>query len=167
MEHPSSAAVATELGSLHAVMPSVRCLRSCLPGLEGEMSKSVHSHHVLPILLALAGVFSFGTPCFAQSTVAPTPTVARPAQGATEDTIRLTDAERNTILGNNTVESAATARGEQGMSLSGGRGIHGEMGVMLGSNGARGVYGIAEVPLGDNAGAVVSFESSRFGRVRR
>ncbi|WP_260596557.1 hypothetical protein [Sphingomonas endolithica] len=131
------------------------------------MPKSAHSHHVLPILLALVGVFSFGTPCFAQSTASPTPMVARPAPGATEDTIRLTDAERNTILGNNTVESAATARGEQGMSLSGGRAIHGEMGVMLGANGARGVYGIAEVPLGDNAGAVVSFESSRFGRVRR
>jgi hypothetical protein len=131
------------------------------------MPKSAHSHHVLPILLALAGVFSFATPCLAQSTVSPTPTVVRPAPGATEDTIRLADAERNTILGNNTVESAALARGEQGMSLSGGRGIHGEMGVMLGSNGARGVYGIAEVPRGDNAGAVVSFESSRFGRVRR
>ena len=131
------------------------------------MLKSAHSHHVLPILLAIASMFSFSISCVAQSTESGTPMSVRPAPGASEDTIRLTDAERNTILGNNTVESAATARGEQGMSLSGGRGIHGEMGVMLGSNGARGVYGIAEVPLGDNAGAVVSFKSSRFGRVRR
>ncbi|WP_260596641.1 hypothetical protein [Sphingomonas endolithica] len=104
---------------------------------------------------------------FAHAEKSRTPTLSRPAPGATEDTIRLTNAERNTILGNNTVESAATAGGEQGVSLSRGRAIHGEMGVMLGSNGARGVYGIAEVPLGDNAGAVVSFESSRFSRVRR
>jgi hypothetical protein len=34
---------------------------------------------------------------------------------------------------------------------------------MIGSHGTRGIYGTAEIPLGDNAGAVVSFENSRFG----
>ena len=43
------------------------------------------------------------------------------------------------------------------------RGIHGEMGVMVGTNGARALYGTALIPLGDNAGARISFETSRFG----
>jgi hypothetical protein len=34
---------------------------------------------------------------------------------------------------------------------------------MVGSHGTRGIYGTAAVPLGDNAGAVVSFENSRYG----
>jgi hypothetical protein len=37
---------------------------------------------------------------------------------------------------------------------------------MIGTHGTRGAYGTAAIPLGDNAGAVVSFESSRYG-VRR
>jgi hypothetical protein len=41
------------------------------------------------------------------------------------------------------------------------------VGVMIGSHGTRGVYGAADIPLGDNAGASVSFESSRFGYRRR
>ena len=76
--------------------------------------------------------------------------------------VRLTDAQRSAILDNNTVESAAAARGE--LTGSGaGRGIHGEVSAMIGSHGTRGIAGVAEIPLGDNAGAVVSFESSRYG----
>lgn len=77
--------------------------------------------------------------------------------------MRLTDEQRDAILDANTEARAAAARGELTGSESPGRGIHGEMGVMIGSNGTRGVYGTAEIPLGDNAGAIVSFESSRFG----
>lgn len=44
------------------------------------------------------------------------------------------------------------------------RQIHGEIGAMVGTGGARGVYGTAAVPLGDNAGAILSFEKSRYGR---
>jgi hypothetical protein len=43
-------------------------------------------------------------------------------------------------------------------------GVHGEIGMMIGTNGARGVFGTAAIPLGQNAGAVVSVEDSRFGR---
>jgi len=81
----------------------------------------------------------------------------------TGDTISLTDEQRMKILDGNTVESAAAARGELPGSAVAGRGIHGEVGVMIGSHGTRGVYGTADIPLGDNAGATVSFESSRFG----
>ena len=84
-----------------------------------------------------------------------------PAQ--TGDTIRLTDAQRMEILDHNTVESAAAARGELPASESTGRGIHGEVGVMIGSHGTRGAYGTADIPLGDHASATVSVESSRFG----
>jgi hypothetical protein len=67
------------------------------------------------------------------------------------------------ILDNNTEERAAAARGELPGARGIGRGIHGEVGVMIGSNGTRGAYGTADIPLGDNAGATVSFETSRYG----
>ena len=82
------------------------------------------------------------------------------------DTIRLSDAERDAILTSNTVESAAIARGERDESGKAALGIHGEVGVAVGSNGLRSAYGVAAIPLGDNAGAVVSFESTQFGGYR-
>jgi len=101
------------------------------------------------------------TPAATQST--PASTEATPA--STGDIRRLTDEERWAILNSNTEEKAAAARGElPGSSLA--PGIHGEVGVMIGSHGTRSVYGTAAIPLGDNAGAVVSFESSRFGYPR-
>lgn len=87
----------------------------------------------------------------------------QPISSPADDTIRLTDKQRMEILDHNTVESAAAARGELPESRSVGRGIHGEVGVMIGSHGTHGVYGTADIPLGDNAGATVSFESSRIG----
>lgn len=120
-----------------------------------------------PILLVMAGVFGLSTTCLAQSAELPAPTVVQPVAPATDDTIRLTDEERNEILFSNTSERAAQVRGEQVDMPNGGRGIHGEVGVMIGTGGSRGAYGVAEIPLGDNAGAVVSFESSRFGGTRR
>lgn len=123
-----------------------------------------------PIALALlAGASCWSTASFAQSTPAPPPpptTTTQPAPSTTTDTIRLTDKERMEILDKNTEDSAAAARGELTGSGSAGRGIHGEVGAMIGSHGTRGAYGTAEIPLGDNAGATVSFESSRFGYPR-
>lgn len=89
-------------------------------------------------------------------------TAPAPAAGDA-DTVRLTDEQRNAILDRNTVDSAAAARGELTQSQRMDRGIHGEVGMVIGSYGTRGIYGTAAIPLGDNAGAVVSFESSRFG----
>jgi hypothetical protein len=46
------------------------------------------------------------------------------------------------------------------------RGVHGEVGAFIGTGGARGVFGTAAIPIGDTGGALISFESSRFGRLR-
>jgi hypothetical protein len=46
------------------------------------------------------------------------------------------------------------------------RQVHGEVGAFVGTGGARGVFGTAAIPLGDTSGALISFESSRFGRLR-
>ena len=129
-----------------------------------------------PIALVLgAGACCWSTASFAQSTPAPAatqpaptttqpePTTAQPEPSTSTDTVRLTDKERMEILDNITEDSAAAARGELTGPGSAGRGIHGEVGAMIGSHGTRGVYGTADIPLGDNAGATVSFESSRFG----
>jgi len=118
----------------------------------------------LPIALALAaGTCCWSTTVFAQP--APVPATAQPASPASTDTdpIRLTDEQRDAILDANTEERAAAARREPTESEGFGRGIHGEMGFMIGTNGTRGAYGTADIPLGDNAGATISFESSRFG----
>lgn len=115
-----------------------------------------------PIALALvAGASCWPTASFAQSVAAPTTVQA--ISSPVDDTIRLTDAQRMAILDHNTVESAAAARGELPELRSPGRGIHGEVGFMIGSHGTRGAYGTADIPLGDNAGATVSAEISRYG----
>jgi len=119
-----------------------------------------------PIALALAvgaGTCCSPTTASAQSTPAPTTTQPASPTATATDTIRLTDEQRDAILDANTEERAAAARGELAGSERPGRGIHGEVGVMIGSNGTRGTYGTADIPLGDNAGATISFESSRFG----
>ncbi|MDX5985612.1 hypothetical protein [Sphingomonas echinoides] len=123
-----------------------------------------------PALLLLSAIAASAaclpTAGFAQqATTAPTTPAPATTQPSSGDTIRLSDRERDAILNSNTVESAAAARGER--PGSGGPGIHGEIGAMIGSNGTRGVYGTAAIPLGDNAGAVVSFESSHYNWPRR
>ena len=80
------------------------------------------------------------------------------------DRARLTNEERQLIVDRNTVESAATARGEMTGAERATLGVHGEVSAFVGSHGSRGIAGTAAVPLGDNAGAVVSFESKQFGR---
>lgn len=116
----------------------------------------------LPAAFAfIAGASCWPAASFAQST--PAPVTAQPTPPATDDTIRLTDEQRWKILNGNTMESAAAARGELPGSEGPGRGIHGEVGVMIGSHGTRGIYGTADIPLGTNASATVSVESSRIG----
>ena len=125
------------------------------------MSRPTSQHRrAFPIALVLfAGASCWSTASFAQST--PAPATTQPA--TTGDTIRLTDEQRMEILNNNTMDSAAAARGELTGSERAARGIHGEVGFMIGTNGMRGAYGTADIPLGDNARATVSVESSRFG----
>ncbi|WEJ99603.1 MAG: hypothetical protein P0Y59_22285 [Candidatus Sphingomonas phytovorans] len=133
------------------------------------MTRSTPRHfRALPTAIVLvAAVSLWPTASFAQSAPeqAATTTQAAPSSGG--DVIRLTDEQRMEILNNNTVEKAAAARGELVGADAPGRGIHGEIGVMIGTNGTRGAYGTANIPLGENAGATVSFESSTFGYPRR
>lgn len=127
------------------------------------MTRSTPSpFRAFPIALALAGAAS----CWPIASVAqtdPAPATTQPAPSTTGDEIRLTDEQRNTLLANNTADRAALARGELTEAESIDRGIHGEVGVMIGTNGLRAAYGTADIPLGDHAGATVSVESSRFG----
>lgn len=123
-----------------------------------------------PLLLATACVASLAvwpTAALAQVTEPVPAPQTSPLPPPAGDTIRLSDAERDAILNSNTVESAAIARGERSDSDKAGLGIHGEVGVAVGSNGLRSTYGVAAIPLGDNAGAVVSFESTQFDGYRR
>jgi len=102
----------------------------------------------------------WSTAALAQSTIPPT-------AAASSDIVRLTDEQRMAILDGNTAESAAAARGELPDAEDARRGVHGEVGVMIGSHGTHAVYGTAAIPLGDHAGAVVSFESDSFGYRRQ
>ena len=159
-------------------MPQAR--EACFPGLGGQLVQLVVGYdrpiralmtnfRTLPIALAIVGSASLSaTASSAQSLPTPEPTgTAQAAPPSPGDVIRLTDEQRMEILNNNTVEKAAAARGELVGADVPGRRIHGEFGVMIGSNGTRGAYGTADIPLGDNAGATVSFESSRFGYRRK
>ena len=122
-----------------------------------------------PLLLAtayIASITSGSSAALAQSADLAPSTQTTPASPP-GDTIRLSAAERDAILNSNTVESAAIARGEREEADTPGLGIHGEVGLAVGSNGLRSAYGVAAIPLGDNAGAVVSFESTQFGGYRQ
>ncbi|KQX17929.1 MULTISPECIES: hypothetical protein [unclassified Sphingomonas] len=44
------------------------------------------------------------------------------------------------------------------------RGVHGEVGMFVGTGGARGVFGSAVAPVGENGQIAIAFENSRFGR---
>lgn len=60
------------------------------------------------------------------------------------------------------------ARGEE-LPINGapGRGIHGEMGIEIGSHGTRAMYGTTVVPLGQNGVAAFSFLTSQSNGYRR
>jgi hypothetical protein len=88
--------------------------------------------------------------------------VAQSAPSGDANTLSLSDAQKQELLAHNTESGVDAARAGLGSGAPG-RQIHGEIGAMVGSHGTRGIYGTAAVPLGDNAGAVVSFENSRYG----
>jgi len=92
----------------------------------------------------------------------PMPSTAQSATDAT-GVIRLSDEQRDRILDTNTEDSAAAARGELTGAERAERRIHGEVGVMVGTNGMRAAYGIADIPLGDKGNATVAVSSSRYG----
>jgi len=97
------------------------------------------------------------------------PATALSAQAAPTgdpNTLSLSDEQKADLLAHNTESSVDAARAGLGSGAPG-RQIHGEIGAMVGTHGTRGIYGTAAVPLGDNAGAVVSFEDSRYGYGRR
>ena len=121
-----------------------------------DMTRPTPSLRTLPIALALVA----GASCWPMASSAQS---APATQAPAPDTVRLSDEQRRAILDSNTMESAAAARGELTGADRADRRIHGEVGVMIGTNGTRGIYGVAEIPLGNNASAVVSYENSRYG----
>ncbi len=118
------------------------------------MSWSLHRKpaRILSALAIVAGAISWS--------------IGAPAQTASpgrSDTLSLTDAEKADLLSHNTETSVDAARAGLGDGTPG-RQIHGEFGAMIGTHGTRGVFGTAAIPLGDHAGAIVSYENSRYGR---
>jgi dihydroxyacetone kinase len=107
----------------------------------------------LPMIILAVGLVAAAAAANAQTT-----------ETGQAQTIRLSPEQIAKVRDSDT-ETAATAT--TAADLSGraiGKGIHGEVGMAIGTNGARGVFGTAAIPLGENAGAVISFEDSRFGR---
>jgi len=91
--------------------------------------------------------------------------LAQAAAPGGSDTLSLTDAQKADLLNHNTEISVDRARaGLDGDGDAPSRQIHGEFGAMIGTKGTRGAFGTVAIPIGDHAGAVVSFESSRYGR---
>lgn len=92
--------------------------------------------------------------------------MAQAVPPAADDTLSLSDAEKAELMNHNTESSVDAARaGSDGVAAPR-RGIHGEVGALVGSRGTRAAYGVAAIPLGQNAGATVSFESSHTDRPR-
>lgn len=116
-------------------------MKTSLPALRGISRSSL-----------LIGALLLAAPALA--------TDAEPAQ-----IIRLTPAEKAAAL-----EGGSEAKADAALNRAAGggtdRAIHGEVGAMIGTGGARGVFGTAAIPLGDNAGAIISFEKSRYGNPR-
>jgi hypothetical protein len=69
---------------------------------------------------------------------------------------RLSDAQVEQVL----AEAAARREAAEVAALAPKPGIHGEVGVEVGTGGHRAAYGTAVVPLGHEAQAVVSFSSA-------
>lgn len=90
--------------------------------------------------------------------------LAASAAGAEETIVSLSPAAKEQIL-----EAAAArnvgATGDPAINGTG-RQIHGQIGMMVGTNGARGVFGSAVAPVGETGSVAIAFENSRFGRYR-
>jgi hypothetical protein len=91
--------------------------------------------------------------------LAATATAGAAARAA--DVYALTPAQKAQAL------HAAEGTDERIVDGDGGPSIHGEFGALIGTGGTRSVYGTAAIPIGESGGAIVSFENSRFGQVRR
>ena len=76
------------------------------------------------------------------------------------ETIRLTPEQAEAAI-----ESGATRRHRSVDGLpdlpSANRGVHGEVGVAVGTGGYRSVYGVAAIPLGDTGGLVLGYGRER------
>ena len=92
--------------------------------------------------------------------LAPTLASAQAADPAPAQVYSLTPEQKSSLLADREVRG-----NDPTLPLLSGvdRQVHGEIGALIGSNGTRAMFGTAAVPLGENGGAVVSFESSRYG----
>ncbi|USI72638.1 hypothetical protein [Sphingomonas morindae] len=88
------------------------------------------------------------------------------AQAPAPGTLRLTESEKAALLAQSDEQGVDAARAGLAPSDAPRRGVHGEMGAMIGSNGAHALYGTAAIPIGQSGGAIISVESSRFPRPR-
>lgn len=132
------------------------------------MNRFVPRSRPIALTIALAGALLCPLPSVAQTTdVGATADTPAPVSSDDGNTLRLSDAQRDKILDESTEDSAAAARGELTGPERTARGIHGEVGIMIGTNGTRGAYGAADIPLGENAAASISVETSRFGFPRQ
>jgi hypothetical protein len=76
--------------------------------------------------------------------------------GFSSEPIRLSPAEREAAI------EAGAARREGELPINGlPSGVHGEIGMEIGTGGTRALYGSAAVPLGENGSAAFSFMTGR------
>jgi len=90
--------------------------------------------------------------------------LAASAAGAAETVVALSPEAKAKIL-NDAAAKPSTSLGESAVNAPD-RQVHGEVGMMIGTNGARGVFGSAVAPLGGSGSVAVAVENSRFGRLR-
>lgn len=90
---------------------------------------------------------------------APAPAQAPPLP---DPVIRLTPEQREAALEAAAAHPSAARDPIDGLD----RGVHGEMGVEIGTNGTRAVYGTAIVPLGQTGTAAISILDARTSRTR-
>ena len=95
----------------------------------------------------------------------PAAALTQTANSGNGQIISLTPEQKADLLARNTEATVDAARA-QGLGGAAHQEIHGEVGAMIGSGGTRGVFGTAAIPLGDDAGAIISFENSRFSYPR-
>lgn len=106
----------------------------------------------LPVLIAATAALSGGAALAEESGSAP------------GRVISLTPEQKEAAIDSGGTAIAGPAADIAGHGGSRAGQIHGEVGAMIGTGGTRGIYGTAAVPLGENAGAIISFEKSRYGR---
>lgn len=87
--------------------------------------------------------------------------LAAPAAGAEETVVSLSPAAKERILQDAATRNAK-AIGDPAVNGAGWR-IHGQVGMMIGTNGARGLFGSAVAPIGETGSITVAFENSRYG----